>query len=228
MSKNHAVQHGNSGSKNVRASKRSFGRSRFGGVCDCVFSSFNIYQIVSIALVVGILLQPDCPAIGVSAFTIVNQPNTHNIKRIVFGTAAISKAEKPLELLDEAYGKGFRRFDLARTYGGGESERIFGEWMKTRNIDRSSVGIITKGGMGKDKYGSPDRPMPTKEGLLREVATSLKALNTDVVDLYMFHRDDLRISAAEHVIWANELVESGKVKRWGVSNWSFERFREAH
>jgi aryl-alcohol dehydrogenase-like predicted oxidoreductase len=76
-----------------------------------------------------------------------------------------SKVESPLELLNAAHEKRFRRYDLARTHGARESERLFGEWLEASGIDRNSVEIITKGGMGKDKYGSPDRPMLTFEGL---------------------------------------------------------------
>jgi len=158
----------------------------------------------------------------------VKQRNSNDVKRIIFGTAALSKAENPLELLDEAYEKGFRRFDLARTYGAGESELIFGQWIESRGISREKINIITKGGMGEDKYGSPTRPLLTQEGLRKEVDASLDALRTDVIDLYMFHRDDIRIPEETFVIWANEIVSSGKAKAWGVSNWSFERFRKAH
>ncbi len=52
--------------------------------------------------------------------------------RVVFGTAAIGAAEDPYHVLDAAFEKGVRRFDLARTYGHGKSETIFGEWMEAR------------------------------------------------------------------------------------------------
>lgn len=54
--------------------------------------------------------------------------------RVVFGTAAISAAEDPYHVLDAAFEKGVRRFDLARTYGLGKSETIFGEWMESRYV----------------------------------------------------------------------------------------------
>jgi aryl-alcohol dehydrogenase-like predicted oxidoreductase len=148
--------------------------------------------------------------------------------RIIFGTAALGKAVNPFELLDAAYEKGFRRFDLARTYGAGASERIFGAWMHDRGVDRNSIEIITKGGMGQDKYGNPNRPLLTRDSLQTEVEDSLNALGTDSVDVYMFHRDDPRIHVSKFVIWANELVLTGKTKRWGVSNWSFQRFQQAY
>jgi 1-deoxyxylulose-5-phosphate synthase len=162
------------------------------------------------------------------AFSVQKQSNVNSIHRIVFGTAALSKAEDPLAMLDAAFEKGIRRFDLARTYGMGESERLFGEWMSTRNINREDIDLITKGGIGMDRYGDPDRPLLAEELLVKEVDDSLATLNVQDVDMYMFHRDDLRLGVDKFVEWINGIVQSGKIKRWGVSNWSFERFQEAH
>jgi aryl-alcohol dehydrogenase-like predicted oxidoreductase len=131
-------------------------------------------------------------------------------------------------MLDAAFEKGVRRFDLARTYGMGESERLFGEWLNTRKIDRQDIDLITKGGIGMDGYGDPDRPLLTKKSLSDEVTLSLSTLNVEDVDLYMFHRDDPRLTVDEFVNWINSIVKTGKIKRWGVSNWSFDRFQAAH
>lgn len=155
-----------------------------------------------------------------------NKSQNYN-NRIIFGTAALGKAAQPLALLDAAYDKGIRRFDLARSYGCGASERLFGAWLEEHDVNRASVEIITKGGMGQDKYGDPHRPVLTRPALLAEVQTSLEALRTHYVDLYMFHRDDPRIPVETFVLWANELVQRGTTRRWGVSNWTFERFRQA-
>lgn len=148
--------------------------------------------------------------------------------RVIFGTAAISQAKSPFKLLDTAFEKGVRRFDLARTYGQGKSEVIFGEWIESRGIDHEELSIITKGGMGEDKYGDPNRAFLTRDTLMGEVASSLNALKVPCVDIYMYHRDDPRLPVEQFVIWANEIIDQGKTKSWGVSNWSFDRFREAH
>jgi len=137
-------------------------------------------------------------------------PVGSNNDRVVFGTAAISQAESPFDILDKSYERGVRRFDLARTYGQGKSEEIFGKWMESRNIDRRSVTIITKGGMGNDKYGDPERELLTRSCLMGEVEASLSTLKVDDVDMYMYHRDDPRISVKQFVLWANEIVEEGK------------------
>jgi len=164
----------------------------------------------------------------VEAFSVQKKRYVNSIHRIVFGTAALSKAEDPLGMLDAAYKKGVRRFDLARTYGMGESERIFGEWLDTRDIDRRDIDLITKGGIGMDRYGDPDRPLLTEGALVEEVDLSLKTLKVDDVNLYMFHRDDARIGVDKFVTWINKIVDTRKIHRWGVSNWSFERFQAAH
>ena len=166
--------------------------------------------------------------VSTNAFSVQKNTNANAIHRIVFGTAALPKSNDPFEMLDAAYEKGIRRFDLARTYGMGESERLFGKWLQSRNIDRSSIDIITKGGIGMDRYGDADRPLLTEQCLRDEVDVSLNTLNLDHVDMYMFHRDDARLEVEQFVKWINKIIGSGKIKRWGVSNWSFDRFRAAH
>lgn len=145
----------------------------------------------------------------------------------VIGTAALSQHPNPLDLLDEGYARGFNRFDIARTYGGGKSEEIVGKWINERNIDPETLNIVTKGGMGEDKYGDPKRPILTRTQLRDEMHTSLKTLGVSSVNMYMYHRDDPRIPVSEMVLWMNEFISESKTQRWGVSNWSFARFQEA-
>ena len=192
-------------------------------------SSYQNSQIITMTALVVLLFRLDCSTLrAVSAFSIMQEKNFCDSKRIIFDTNGLSKTDKPLELLDQAYEKGFRRFHLAGTYDTGKSEPIFGEWLKSRDIDRDTINVIAKGGLGKENICSPTRPLLTQEGLFEEVKASLTALKTDVVDLYLFHHDDQRIPTSKFVLWANEIVELGYARAWGVSNWSFERFREAH
>jgi len=150
------------------------------------------------------------------------------MEQLVLGTVALPNVRGGAsKLLDDAVERGFCRFDLARSYGGGQSERLFGKWLEGSGVDRKTLKLVTKGGMGQDKYGSPDRPMCTRESLRSEITSSLEALRTDYVDLYMLHRDDLRIPAEDFVDWMNELKRDGLIKRWGVSNWSLRRIHHA-
>lgn len=163
-------------------------------------------------------------------FGVVERFEARPMDRLVLGTVNLPNVpgEGPLKLLDDAYERGFCRFDLARTYGAGKSEVIFGKWMKERNIDRDTIQIVTKGGMGNDKYGNPDREKCTYESLSGELSTSLKSLQTDHANLYMLHRDDLRIPVENFVDWMDDLKCKGYIQRWGVSNWSLRRVHEAY
>jgi len=217
------------GNSNMRTIPRRWAGPQAPPVAGSVANETEIVPVVFVreATATAVEEKRTMPRRGFYSSSSSNNKNHHD-DRIIFGTAAIGKAAQPLELLDAAYEKGFRRFDLARSYGGGASEQIFGQWMEDRGIDRTSVDVTTKGGMGQDKYGNPNRPVLTRDALQAEVRASLDALRTDYVDLYLFHRDDPRIDVTQFVLWANELVLSGKAKRWGVSNWSFHRFRQAY
>jgi hypothetical protein len=91
-----------------------------------------------------------------SAFGVVERTEPRSMENLVLGTVALPFVPgDPMQLLDDAYDRGFYRFDLARTYGAGKSEQVFGKWLSESGIDRSSVHLVTKGGMGNDKYGNP-------------------------------------------------------------------------
>lgn len=165
-----------------------------------------------------------------SAFPIVGAPSHNSLDKFLIGTAALPKIPDSDLLLDAAVERGFTSFDLARTYGGGESERIFGQWLNGRsdkNSLREDLFVITKGGMGDDKYGDPNRPILTRTSLRQEISTSLKTLALNQVDLYMLHRDDPRVEVGPIVEWMNEFVTEGKTKAWGVSNWPQHRIKAA-
>eukprot|EP00957_Ditylum_brightwellii_P151660 11549129-Ditylum_brightwellii.AAC.1 len=166
-----------------------------------------------------------------AGFSAVKKAHTHSLDKFVIGTAALAKKDNPELFLDAAYERGFNTFDLARTYGGGESERIFGRWLAKHggkgSEARQNLYIITKGGMGEDKYGDPNRRRMTLESLKKEVHESLKSLDIEIIDMYMLHRDDPRIDVGTIVDWMNILIEEGHIKAWGVSNWPLDRTMEA-
>lgn len=132
----------------------------------------------------------------------------------------------------DAYVEGGGNFiDTADTYStwipghvGGESESILGQWMSKRK-NRSKVIIATK-------LGSPMKTAPNAQGLSRryimeEVEASLKRLQTDYIDLYQAHRDDTGTPLEETLSAFNDLVQQGKVRAIGASNYSAERLQAA-
>ncbi|MEO5889824.1 MAG: aldo/keto reductase [Ferruginibacter sp.] len=145
----------------------------------------------------------------------------------VFGWTLDEKTS--FQLLDAFVGAGFNLLDTADVYSrwktgnqGGESETIIGNWMKQRN-NRSSVIIATK--VGGD-MGSGKKDL-SKKYILRAVEDSLKRLQTDYIDLYQTHFDDLDTPVEETLETYAQLVKEGKVKWIGASNLSPARLTES-
>jgi aryl-alcohol dehydrogenase-like predicted oxidoreductase len=132
-------------------------------------------------------------------------------------------------LLDGFVGAGFDLIDTADIYStwkpgnqGGESETIIGKWMKAR-ANRHDVIIATKLGMDMG---------PGKQGLSRKyifsaVEDSLRRLQTDYIDLYQSHQDDPETPLEETLTTFAELIEQGKVRAIGASNYTAARLAES-
>jgi len=105
---------------------------------------------------------------------------------------------------------------------GGESETIIGKWFK-QSGKRSKVVLATKVGnpMGPDKKGL------SKAYILSAVEDSLKRLQTDYIDLYQSHLDDVSVPLEETLETYSQLVKQGKVRLIGASNTSGKRLAEA-
>ncbi|MDB5020288.1 MAG: aldo/keto reductase [Pedobacter sp.] len=132
-------------------------------------------------------------------------------------------------ILDQFTADGFNLIDTADVYSkwhpgnqGGESETIIGNWMKTRE-NRDQVIISTKvgGDMGSGRKGL------SKDYIVTEVEASLKRLQTDYIDLYFSHFDDLETPIEETLSAYDQLIKAGKVRCIGASNFSAERLKES-
>jgi aryl-alcohol dehydrogenase-like predicted oxidoreductase len=110
----------------------------------------------------------------------------------------------------------------AEGHKGGESETVLGAWLKSRG-NRDKVIVATKVGsdMGNGRKG-------LKAGYIAQaVEDSLKRLQTDYVDLYQSHRDDLDTPQEETLEAYAKLVKAGKVRAIGASNFTAERLSAA-
>ncbi len=145
----------------------------------------------------------------------------------VFGWTA--DEQRSFELLDALLGSGLNFVDTADTYShwapgnhGGESETILGRWFKARG-NRSQVILATKVGspMGEGKQGL------SSHYIRQAVEASLKRLQTDYIDLYQSHRDDEATPQAETLGVYAELIQAGKVRAIGASNFTAERLQSA-
>lgn len=133
--------------------------------------------------------------------------------------------EQVFEVLDAYCALGGNLIDTARAYGEGAAEQTIGRWMQARG-NRQSLVLATKGGYvtrGREAFTLLDRAQ-----VLSHLEESLEALSVDSVDIYWLHRDDLSRPVGELVETANALLETGRVRLIGASNWSPSRLREAH
>ncbi|HEP6276676.1 TPA: aldo/keto reductase [Burkholderia vietnamiensis] len=143
----------------------------------------------------------------------------------VFGWTVDENAS--FELLDALADTGINFIDTADVYSawapgnrGGESETIIGKWLK-RSGKRERVVIATKVGMLKAREGL------SRDNILKAADDSLRRLQTDYIDLYFSHRD-LADTPLEETLGAYQtLIDAGKVRIIGASNYSGARLREA-
>ncbi len=145
----------------------------------------------------------------------------------VFGWTIDKKTS--FDLLDRFVGAGFETVDTADVYSiwkpgnqGGESETIIGEWMKARG-NRDRVVLITKVGMEM----GPDRKGLSAAWIQRAVEDSLRRLQTDRIDVYLSHKFDPGTSHEETLAAYQRLIEAGKVRAIGASNFDAGQLRAA-
>jgi aryl-alcohol dehydrogenase-like predicted oxidoreductase len=145
----------------------------------------------------------------------------------VFGWTADEKTS--YAVLDAFVGAGFDCIDTANAYSvwvdghkGGESEAVIGNWLKSRG-NRDKVIIATKVGAGMGDGGKG----LAKDYIARECEASLKRLQTDYIDLYQSHYDDENTPIEETLGAFAKLIEQGKVRAIGASNFEVPRLAES-
>ncbi len=123
-------------------------------------------------------------------------------------------------VVDAALDAGITFFDTADVYGGGQSETFIGQALGQR---RNAVVIATKFGNPMEGQGSG----ASRAYIQKAVEASLRRLGTDYIDLYQLHRPDPHTPIAETLGALNEVVQAGKVREIGCSNFSVEQLRAA-
>jgi aryl-alcohol dehydrogenase-like predicted oxidoreductase len=145
----------------------------------------------------------------------------------VFGWTADERTS--FSILDAWVDAGFNFIDTADVYSrwapghtGGESETVIGKWLKASG-KRDKVVIATKVGfdMGEGKGGL------SAKWISQAIDDSLRRLGVDQIDLYQAHKDDEATPLQETLEAFAKLVEAGKVRAIGASNYSAARLAEA-
>jgi aryl-alcohol dehydrogenase-like predicted oxidoreductase len=120
-----------------------------------------------------------------------------------------------------AFDAGITFFDTANVYGRGAAERAWGEILA--DYPRGSYTLATKVFF---PMSSRDRGLSRKQ-ILKQIDGSLERLRTDYVDLYQCHRYDDRTPLEETMQALTEVVEAGKARYIGFSEWPAARIEEA-
>lgn len=159
----------------------------------------------------------DCHPLGHSGlrvsklvFGTVTFAGTHGFEAV--GSAVGGDARR---LVDVALDAGVNAFDTADLYSRGDAERVLGEALAGRR-DRALV--FSKAGFPMSD--DPNDAGASRLHLTRQVEGSLRRLGTDYLDLYFVHLWDGVTPVEETVETMTDLVRAGKIRYWGVSNYS--------
>jgi aryl-alcohol dehydrogenase-like predicted oxidoreductase len=128
--------------------------------------------------------------------------------------------EATTKVVDAAIDEGINFFDTADIYGGTKSEEYLGTALGKRRPD---VIVATKFGMKVDEKRRGARP----DYVIQAAEDSLRRLGTDYIDLYQLHEPDPTVPISDTLGALDELVQAGKVREIGCSNFTIDQLREA-
>ncbi|MDO4837161.1 MAG: aldo/keto reductase [Clostridia bacterium] len=117
--------------------------------------------------------------------------------------------------------------DTARVYTPpsiGVSEERIGQWLRSSH-KRNQVVLVTKGGHPDVQHMHTSRMDPA--AMRRDLEQSLRALCTETIDLYLYHRDDEHQSVGKLLECMEQFRREGKIRWYGCSNWRTSRLKEA-
>jgi predicted dehydrogenase/aryl-alcohol dehydrogenase-like predicted oxidoreductase len=139
------------------------------------------------------------------------------VSRLILGCDNHTTMPQGTAIFDDFFERGGNAFDTAYGYGDGKPERILGRWFNQRGL-RSQVVVTVKGA---------HTPLCTPEHLDKQLWESFDRLQTDYADIYMMHRDNLKVPVGEFVDVLNAHHQAGRIKVFGGSNWTLARLQEA-
>lgn len=140
------------------------------------------------------------------------------VSRLVMGVDNQPNLAHASALFDHFFSRGGNTFDTGYIYGGGKLEGMLGRWVANRGV-REDVVVITKGA---------HTPHCDPESITRQLMESLERQGTEYADIYMMHRDNPDVPVGEFVDVLDRHAKAGRIRVFGGSNWSPERFDEAN
>jgi aryl-alcohol dehydrogenase-like predicted oxidoreductase len=135
--------------------------------------------------------------------------------------------QEMISFLHMAVDRGITLFDTAEVYGPFINEELVGEALAPF---RGQVMIATKFGFGPDANGivSPSVLNSKPEHIKQVAEASLRRLRVDAIDLYYQHRVDPEVPIEDVAGAVKDLIQAGKVKRFGLSEAGAQTIRRAH
>lgn len=155
--------------------------------------------------------------------------NKTNFSRIIAGTMTWGSWGKKLDtvgmadLINHCVDKGITTFDHADIYGGYGTEAEYGQAFTQSGVKRDRVQMITKCGiqyMAESRDNKVKHYNYSKDYIIWSAEESLKKLQTDYIDLFLLHRPSPLMVPDEIAEAINHLTSSGKIREFGVSNFT--------
>lgn len=153
--------------------------------------------------------------IKLSSSNIASSRLIYGCMRIASNNSASDRSQGK-QAIHAAIEAGYNHFDHADIYGGGACESLFGELLIESPSLRENIILTSKAGIRRD----PQRYDFSRNYIINSVENSLRRLNTDYLDMFLLHRPDYLFNAVDVAETLNQLKASGKVKHFGVSNFS--------
>jgi len=139
------------------------------------------------------------------------------ISKIILGNDKEINALHAYKIWDKWIELGGNTFDCAFIYGGGLQEKLLGKYIKSRSLEKDIV-IISKAVMNSYEF----------KNISQFIDESLNRLNVNCLDIFLLHRDFVDTPVEEIISILNVEKKRGKIKIFGASNWSLERFAKAN
>ena len=154
-------------------------------------------------------------------------PDSENQRppRLIYGCMRLTERGEShgFAAIEAALRAGYTHFDHADIYAGGESEALFGRFLVDNPGIRDTIDITSKCGIrlaGDPDADSPQRYDFSAAHIIDSVEGSLRRLGVGYLDVLMLHRPDYLMRADEVAEAFDALLSDGRVRRFGVSNFS--------
>jgi predicted oxidoreductase len=155
-----------------------------------------------------------------------------SFSRIIHGLWRLAEwnmnPQEILSMTEQCIELGITTFDHADIYGNYTCESLFGEALKLKPSLRESMQIVTKCGIKLRSSKYPEHEVKhydtSKDHIINSVNQSLKNLHTDYIDVLLIHRPDPFMDPEETAEAFSQLKREGKVRYFGVSNFTPSQF----